>query len=173
MFDQWDSFYVMIGSASAALIGLMFVVATLTNTQNGTPEGAAVFITPVVFHYAVVLVVSAMALTPHVSAPADGVLVGGVALVGLANSGLVVWRLSSGKMSAPHWSDVWCYGVVPTVIYVGLLACAVAVGAASRWAADALGAALMALLLISIRNAWDLVTWLAPRKNVDLSGGSN
>ena len=33
---------------------------------------------------------------------------------------------------------------------------------ASAWAATALAALLMALMLLAIRNAWDLITWMAP-----------
>jgi hypothetical protein len=32
-------------------------------------------------------------------------------------------------------------------------------------APDAVGLSLLVILMLAIRNAWDLVTWLAPRSN--------
>ena len=40
-------------------------------------------------------------------------------------------------------------------------------------AAESVAVAAMALLLVGIRNAWDLVTWIAPMKNALDSAGSN
>jgi len=59
--------------------------------------------------------------------------------------------------------DMWWYGLVPAAVYVGLAAGSVGVFTGQPWAASALAAALMALLLVSIHAEWDLVTFLAPR----------
>jgi hypothetical protein len=57
MFLHWDSFYMLIGSAAGALIGWLFVVATLTvgREQSSVSRGMKVYMTPTVFHFAVVL----------------------------------------------------------------------------------------------------------------------
>ena len=34
----------------------------------------------------------------------------------------------------------------------------------ATWSAEAVAAVLMSTLLLAIRNAWDLVTWLAPAR---------
>ncbi len=39
MFEHWDSYYILVGSASGALIGLLFVVATLQSGRD--PEASA------------------------------------------------------------------------------------------------------------------------------------
>ena len=65
---------------------------------------------------------------------------------------------------APHWSDLWFYGAAPSLAYLGLLGAAAGVWIAPPWAAYAMAAALMILLLVGVRNAWDLVTWLAARR---------
>ena len=70
--------------------------------------------------------------------------------------------------TAPHWSDLWTYGVTPAALHLGLCAAAVAVWARAPWAADALAAALLAILVLAIRNAWDLVTWIAPMAKSDV-----
>jgi hypothetical protein len=69
--------------------------------------------------------------------------------------------------AAPLVADVWMYGVVPAAIYLGLCAASVAIGARAEWAPRGLAALLLILLLVGIRNAWDLVTWIAPMRKVD------
>ena len=165
MFQGWDSFYLLIGGAAGALIGLMFVVATLTSGRDRTAasRGASIYMTPVVFHFAVVLVIGALALAPGIKTGAAGMIILACALGGLAHAVSIVVRLNKPVgPEPPHWSDVWCYGVAPAAIYVGLVGAAVAIWIAPAVAADGIAAALLALLLMSVRNAWDLVTWLAP-----------
>ena len=58
--------------------------------------------------------------------------------------------------------DMWWYGIIPGVVYLGLGCAAFMVLAGSVWSASAVAAALMALLLVSIHAEWDLVTFLAP-----------
>jgi hypothetical protein len=66
MFSDWENFYLIVGSGGGALIGVMFVVATLTAglEENRASRGARIYITPIVFHFAIVLVVSAIAVHP-------------------------------------------------------------------------------------------------------------
>ena len=47
------------------------------------------------------------------------------------------------------------------LLYLGLCAAALALCWRASWAAEAIAALLLILLLLSIRNAWDLVTWIA------------
>jgi hypothetical protein len=168
MFEGWDNFYLVVGGASGALIGLLFVVATLNSGQDRSASlrGASVYLTPVVFHFVVVLVLSALALAPRVGASAATAIVVLCALGGLAHSVRIVWIIYRGRITkASHWSDLWCYGAAPGVIYAGLAWAAWALAGRRDWAADGVALAAMALLLVSIRNAWDLVTWLAPRRD--------
>lgn len=167
MFEGWGEFYLLIGSAAAALIGLLFVVVTLTNYLDLTRAtlGERIYMTPVVFDFAVVLVLSALALAPELGDGPVAFVVLAAALIGVAVAiavAMAIPRLDWPE--PPHWTDFWFYGVAPAVCYLGLAG----VGASilSDWAAAPLAMAvvLMAILLISIRNAWDLVTWLAPRK---------
>jgi hypothetical protein len=64
---------------------------------------------------------------------------------------------------APHWTDKWCYGVVPTLIFLGLGLIAWGFFAGAAWAVDGIAVAVVAILVLAVRNEWDLVTWLAPR----------
>ncbi|MBV9995330.1 MAG: hypothetical protein JO127_08955 [Caulobacteraceae bacterium] len=167
MFAGWENFYFMLGSAAAGLIGLLFVVVTLTGglERSQAMRGAALYLTPNVFHFAMVVTTSAVAIAPRLPAWAPEIVVGLLALLGLghclrATIGIRHFRPGS---EAPHWSDVWFYGRAPAAIYFGLAAAAVGVSARMALAPYALAGLLLALLLLSIRNAWDLVTSLAHR----------
>ena len=67
----WDNFYYLIGSAAGGLIGLMFVVVTLTAGRDRSTmlRAADLYLTPTVVHFAVVLTTSAVALIPDIAAP--------------------------------------------------------------------------------------------------------
>jgi len=165
MFEGWDSFYLLIGGAAGALIGLLFVVVTLTSglDRRRAMRGAQVYMTPTVFHFAVVLSTSALTAVPHLPARAAAAIVGFLALLGFVYAANVLWMLRSrNSPDPPHWTDYWCYGIWPGLIYVGMAIAAGALATGESWAPDAVGAVTVALILLGIRNAWDLVTYLAP-----------
>ncbi|MGH7025184.1 MAG: hypothetical protein ACREEB_16575 [Caulobacteraceae bacterium] len=164
----WDDFYFMIGSASAGLIGLMFVVVTLTAgiDPDKARRGSALYLTPTVVHFAAVFTSAAISLTPGLSVRVGGVALGLVALVGLACAlraaiGIVLPR---PPLATPHWSDFWLYGFAPCALYAALVVTSIGIWADAGWTARALAALLLALMLLAIRNAWDTVTSLAPMR---------
>ena len=166
MFDHWDSFYLLIGGAAGALIGLLFIVATLTRDidTDSALRGASVYMTPVVIHLGVVLSLSGVAAAPGVPAAADGVILGAAAALGLVTSLRVVYHLLANPLfRAAHWTDAWCYGAMPLGAHVALAGSAAAVWLRPDLAADGVAASLLAVLLIAIRNAWDMVTWMSAR----------
>src|ERR1700741_1272179 len=90
MFEGWDEFYFMTGSSAAGLIGLLFVVATLTagRDRSTLEAGQKLFITPLVWHFGAVLVLSAAALMPPISPVPYTLLGGAISLVGM---GFGIW----------------------------------------------------------------------------------
>jgi hypothetical protein len=85
----------------------------------------------------------------------------------VAGAGFGVW-IAVGISRVPYglevdWFDIWWYGIIPAVIYAVLGLTAAAIAARAPWALVALAVVQMALLLTTIHNAWDLVTFLAPR----------
>jgi len=161
MFRDWENYYLLVGSAAGALIGLMFVVTTLTAglDANRVSRGVKVYITPIVFHFSNVLIVSAISAVPQIPTAAVGVLVALCAAAGIVYSAATTVRLSrTGWEDPPDTSDKWFYGIVPTIAYLALAGAAFAVWLVSRIAAYAVGATVLVLLLIGIRNAWDLAT---------------
>src|SRR5947199_860427 len=65
-FAEWDSFYVIVGSAAGALIGLQFVVMTLIAQKpvRDMQRAGAAFATPTVAHFGAALLVSALMRVP-------------------------------------------------------------------------------------------------------------
>lgn len=167
MFEGWQDYFLLVGSAAGALIGLLFVVVTLTigRDLSSIERGQRLYMTPVVFQLGGILLLSGAALAPPVTPTVLGLASATVGLVGII-SGL---RITIGmRQVAPDASSsfdtIW-YGIVPTAAYTLLLAtgCSLLVG--FDWALNAFAIMLMAQLLVSMHNAWDLLTYLAPRSN--------
>lgn len=165
MFEGWDSFYLLIGGAAGALIGLLFIVVTLMRGGDAAAQlrAAGVFMTPTVAHLAMVLLLSAVATAPHIPAAAAAMIVEAFALGCLAFAGRALLMLGSKAIKAAHWSDIWAYGAAPFAACLALAISAAAVWLSPVWAARGIAASLMGLLLIAIRNAWDLVTWISAK----------
>jgi hypothetical protein len=165
MFDGWGEYFFMIGSSAAALIGLMFVVVTLTagRDREEVERGKQLYTSPIVWNLAVILVLSGAAIAPTVTATIYGYAVGGVALLGIAiglRSAIGIAR-RPGDPNSPGFDMFW-YGLAPAISYAALAVAALGVLGGKLWGPTAVAAALMALLLVSIHAEWDLVTYLAP-----------
>ena len=167
MFSDWENFYLIVGGGAGALIGVMFVVTTLTAglEENRASRGARIYITPIVFHFAIVLIISAMAVTPGLPFDAVGVLTALLALLGCAYSLVTTMRIFAIKdLDLPDWEDKIFYGIVPAIVYLALAGAAAAVWFAPMMAAFSIAGVMLAILLVGIRNAWDLATFLVIRK---------
>ena len=165
MFEGWENFYLIVGPSAAALIGLMFVVVTLTagRDRDQVERGKHLYTSPIVWHLGVVLVLSGAAVAPTIHPKLFGIVSAGLALLGVAMGVRSAVGIHRAQLSGPDsMFDMWWYGIIPGVVYVGLSGAAAAVLAGSSWSASAVAAALMALLLVSIHAEWDLVTFLAP-----------
>lgn len=175
MFSGWSTFYTLLGEASAALVGLLFVVATLTSTadRERRARGQSLFLTPTVFKFGSVLTLSAIALAPGLAPATSRALAAGVGLVGVLNLGGVSAGIVRRKGALTvHWSDPWCYGLVPTLLFAAIAVCPALPDPAA--AARGVGAAAASLVLLAIRNAWDLVTTLAGQAGAaDRASGEN
>jgi hypothetical protein len=166
MFEHWGEFYLLAGSAAAVLIGLIFVVVTLMQDKSRSSMlyGSKLYMGPVVLQVSFVLVLSAAALTPDIGSRSFGLITAAVALWGVTRgvqSFLGIAGLTGED--APHWSDKWCYGVLPTLIFLSLGLVAWGFLSDAAWAVHGVAVVTTAILVLAIRNEWDLVTWLAPR----------
>jgi hypothetical protein len=159
----WESFYVIVGSSGAALIGMQFVVITLIADRrtHATGEAISAFATPTVVHLGGALVVSAIMSAPWPSPVAVSIVLALYGLGGFAYAAGVIRRARRQRSYTPVWQDWLWYAVLPCTAYVVLAVAAFRLRARPTAAAFAIGGAALALLLIGIHNAWDSVTHIA------------
>ena len=155
----------MVGSSAAALIGLMFVVVTLTagRQRDELEHGKHLYTSPIVWHLGVVVLLSGGAIAPTMSAKLYAAVIGGLALLGIAIGIRNAVGIARGQVATPGPGfDLFWYGIAPAFVYAGLGWSAAGMLYGFAWAESAVAASLMALLLVSIHAEWDLVTFLAP-----------
>ena len=160
---EWETFFFMVGSSATGLIGLLFVVITLTAERNTerAEAGSRTFVTPTVVHFCAVLLVSAVAVMPGLPAQAAALALGIPALVGFLYVGMIVTRLVRGIPSVTHWTDYIFYGLFPAAVYLGLIVSAADLLSGGTFGPYGIAVGALALLLVGIRDAWDLATYLA------------
>lgn len=159
----WQNFYVIIGSAAAALTGLMFVVITLIQrTIARRSSGAfAAYSTPTVVHFSAALLVAAILSAPWQALWNAGLLLGLSGLWGVTYDVIVVRRMRRQTAYQPVLEDWLWYAVFPLVSYSTLVVAAIVLPGNPVPALFGTGAATVLLLLTGIHNAWDAVTYIA------------
>jgi len=155
----WESFYVVVGSSGAALIGIQFVVMTLIANMRERPtaESLSAFGTPTVVHLAGALLVSAIMSAPWCALFPTSVALAMCGFGGLAYGGIVIRRASRQTFYKPVWEDWMWHALLPCSAYVTLALAAVFLHADTQLALFVIGAAALGLLLIGIHKAWDTV----------------
>lgn len=162
----WASFYVILGSAAAALTGLMFVVISLIanarprTMSQPTDVSIGAFSTPTVVHFCLVLLVSAILSAPWQALSNAGIMLGLAGLGGMAYSLIAIRRLQRQAGYRPILEDWLCYGILPLLAYAALLVAAIMLPRRPVLALFGIGAIMIVLLFLGIRNAWDSVTYI-------------
>lgn len=181
--QQWQNFYMLLGGASATLVGLMFIAISL-GSSRWTPEERPIlaasfsaFMSPTFIHFVYVLVTAVVVFVPTLN---ETVLGGLLVLTGIGSLGHIArhlpFLLNRYRARRIDRSDLVCYSLLPSIGYIlyldagiGLLRAALR-GMRPAHAFDALAAASVLLLVIGVRNAWDLVVFLVLRE-LDRSDG--
>ena len=164
---QWRDFYTLLGTASATLVGLLFVAASVGGGafSSGRRAASRVFLSASVVHFSSLLAASLIVMVPGLGWRSFGGMIAGCGVVGLGYYGLT-WRdmLHDGLAKRIDWDDQAWYAVLPVIGYL----CETAAGVAllARWplACDALAASLGLLLVIGLHNAWDITLWSITRQ---------
>jgi hypothetical protein len=160
-FAEWDSFYVIVGSAAGALIGLQFVVMTLIAERPHlrAEEAGAAFATPTIVHFGTVLLLSAVLRAPWHAVTPVAALWGLVGLGGAIYTGIVARRVRLQRAYRPELED-WLFHVLLPLAAYAIFALSVFVAHSHiREALFAVAAAALLLLFIGIHNAWDAITY--------------
>ncbi|HEY2745038.1 MAG TPA: hypothetical protein VGL86_10465 [Polyangia bacterium] len=161
----WQNFYLLLGTAAATLIGLMFVALTfgagLMTAQAAS--SARAFIDPPFGHFVTVLLGACLMLVPTMT-PA---LLGGALVIVTVLRALALVRVVR-HMRAAHarYNDIelsdWLMGVVlPAILYAALIAIGAGFIAARTAAFGGLAVAVVGTLLLGVFGAWELMIWLA------------
>jgi hypothetical protein len=159
----WTNFYVIVGSSSGALTGLTFVVITLLagRQMEEVRLGMNAFTTPIVVHFSAVLLVAALLSAPWMALGPVALLLGLGSVGGVGYLALVVRRLRQMNSYQPEWDDWLWYVVLPAVAYTALLISAILLPVHPTQVLFVIATALVLLLALGIRDAWDVVTYIA------------
>ncbi len=158
---RWDSFYVIVGSAAGALIGLQFVVLTLIAERPpaGAAEAGAAFGSPTIVHFGAVLFVSALLHAPFQTITIAAAVWGLLGFCGVAYTAIVARRMRTQAAYRPIFED-WLFHVgLPLASYAILALTSFAAAAHTREALFGVGGAALVLLFVGIHNAWDSVSY--------------
>jgi len=160
-FEEWESFYVIVGTAAAALIGLQFVVMTLIadRPQQGSAEGGAAFATPTVVHFAAVLLLSAILRVPWESMATLAAMWGSVGWIGVVYGGVVIRRMRKVTTYKPDLEDWIFHALLPLLAYAVIAISAFNAPAHAHEALLGLAGGVLALLFVAIHNVWDMVAY--------------
>jgi len=158
---DWESFYLIVGPSAGALIGLQFVVLTLIGERPSMriAEAGAAFITPMIVHYEIVLILSAVLLAPWHSITPISIIWGATGAIGFLYQCVVVRRLRRQAAYKPGVEDWLFYVGLPFASYLLLMASPFAAPAHEREAAFAVGAAVVLMLFAGIHNSWDSISY--------------
>src|SRR5881397_499865 len=146
MLEKWHDFYLLVGTAAATLVALLFVAASigagiLTVRRAATTR---TYMSPVVVHFASVFFAAATALIPSHTRASLGALIGLNAVAGAVFAAVTL--RSVVRHHAADWPDRLGYGAVPLVGYLAMLAAAGLMLVGSEAGLDLLAGALVLLL---------------------------
>jgi hypothetical protein len=161
----WHDFYMLVGTAGATLLALLFVAASLGAgflTDERRPA-MRTFMSPVVLHFTSVFFLSALALFPWHHGEIFAALVGATAVFGALLSAWITFQVVRTDMTN-YLEDYLAYGLFPCLGYLALLAAALSIYQERDFGPAALGGALLLLVIVSIRNAWDLTLTLVRKR---------
>jgi hypothetical protein len=158
---KWNNFYVIVGSAAGALIGLQFVVLTLIadRPHTASEEAGAAFGSPIVAHFAAALFLSAMLIAPWQTITIPAVIWGILGFIGVVYAGIVGRRMRRQSAYKPQFEDWLFHVILPLIAYATLAASCFAAGSHTRESLFAVGGATLLLLFDGIHNSWDNVSY--------------
>ena len=160
-FEEWESFYVVVGAAAGALIGLQFVVMTLLadKPHKGMAQAAAAFASPTIVHFSVVLFLSAALRAPFHSITPFAVIWGLTGLGGALYTANVIRRARRSEAYHPDLEDWLSHVLLPLAGYATLMISALLASAHEEEVLFAVAGAALLILFVAIHNAWDAIAY--------------
>lgn len=159
--EQWHEFFILSGTAGVTLTGVLFIVISLGPSiiadENAT--GVRAFISPNVVYFTTVFVISNTLLAPELPRS----LIGWLLCVGAVLSMFYLWSVRGPQRwrenGLPRIDLVW-YVVLPYLAYALILVAGIGLLRDDSRALATIAAAMVFMLVIGIRNAWDLAVWI-------------
>jgi hypothetical protein len=161
---EWHEFYVLLGTAGATLLALLFVAVSLGTglLSNKDQRGTRTFMSPVVIHFTSVFFLSAVCLVPSHGPVFFAILIGVTAVIGIAVSIVIsVWVMRTEMTQ--YLPDYFAYGLLPVGAYLALMAASIMIYLARPYALEVLAGGLLLLTIVNVRNAWDLTLSMVRR----------
>jgi hypothetical protein len=166
LFERWHDFYMLLGTASATMIGLLFVAASVGSGIFARSRRGAqrMFLSASVVHFGGVLAMSLLVLAPFSGWSGFGGFAIAGGLFGLAYCGLT-WAdvIRDGLTVRIDLEDRLWYALGPVIGYLTELGAGAGLMLRLRLGCPALAIAMGMLLLVAIHNAWDITIWSVTR----------
>jgi hypothetical protein len=164
---SWHDFYTLLGEASATMIGLLFVAASVgSGIFSQARRGALrMFLSASVVQFGGILAACLTMLAPLRHWEWLGGLTLAYGAFGLGYSAMA-WRdtVHDGLRAHIDLEDRLWYAVAPAVGYAVEAGAGVALMRHSAHGCAALAVAMGMLLLVAIHNAWDITVWSVTRR---------
>lgn len=162
----WQSFYVIVGSSGAALIGLQFVVIALIAqvAMRSSHASIGAFGTPTIVHFAAAFLVSATLSAPWPSLWPAGVVLKLLGFAGVVYTAINIRRTRRQTVYQPVWEDWLWHSIFPLTAYAILLIAPFILRWRLTGALFAIAAAAIMFLLVGIHNSWDTVTFIVVQR---------
>ena len=163
---RWHEFYALAGTASATMVGLLFVAASVGARAftGGRRAALRVFLSASVVNFSNVLAACLVVLAPIGGWELLGALIVACGLCGLAHAGLA-WRdtVRDGLIARIDLEDRVWYLVMPIVGYLFEAGSGAALALRLHQGCAALALSIGVLLAVGIHNAWDITIWSIAR----------
>jgi hypothetical protein len=168
LLHAWHDFYLLVGTASATLVGLMFVTGTIGANLFTEKNAAAMraFISPTVGHFSAVLFSCILAVIPSQTWRSLAALLLAVGAAGILHAARLWVQLFVRHSFNVDMIDRMFYALIPVLGHLLILVAAFLLLLQAAPGLDVLAAALVTLLLAGIRNAWDMTIWIVIRTPV-------
>ena len=160
LFAEWETFYVIVGTAAGALAGLMFVVIALIADVRGSATQIDAFGTPTVVHFGTVLLLSAILAAPWPTTMGATITVATLGAAGVVYVVIVLRRARRQNDYQPVFEDWLFHTALPFVAYAAILAASIGLQWSRMTPLFAIAAAALLLIAVGLHNAWDTVTYV-------------
>ncbi len=163
----WHEFYSLLGTASATMVALLFVTASIATGvfTHGRRAPLRVFLSATIVHFSSVLAASLIILAPIESRFLLVALLLACGIFGLLYS-VLTWRDSvrDGLSASIDLEDRTWYVLLPIASYLLEIGAGGLMLWRTRDGTVGLTVAMSMLLIIGIHNAWDITVWTITRR---------